>query len=173
MKKVILGFVAGALLATGGTVVASLVFDRVPATVKADYTVKLDGQDVVLEKAPLAYDGSAYLPLRKMAEIAGKHVDFQDSVIGLTTIVDEEKVAREAYLEEMNKHVSKWYDEKTKQQQIMKRKLLLAAGLETSTEEELVKFKSEEEKNMQAIDDAMDQLRDLLEQNPQYAEVEQ
>lgn len=83
MKKLFLGIIIGAFLATAVPIAAEQVNKKVTATIRNDYTFMLDGQNVELNKAPLAYDGSAYLPVREMATLIGKEVNFKDGVIKL------------------------------------------------------------------------------------------
>jgi len=85
MKKLFIGIILGALLATAVPAAAEEINKRITATVRADYTVELDGKKVELNNHPLAYDGSSYLPVREVANLLGKDVDFKDGVIKLNT----------------------------------------------------------------------------------------
>lgn len=85
MKKVIAGFIAGMIFATAGTALAQTAIEKITASVRTDYSVEVDGKKVELTNAPLAYNGSSYLPVREVSEMLGKEVDFKDGVIKLST----------------------------------------------------------------------------------------
>lgn len=85
MKKIVIAFVAGVLFATAGTAAATAVIERVTASVRTDYSVELDGQKVALKNAPLAYNGSSYLPVKEISELLGKEVGFDNGVIKINT----------------------------------------------------------------------------------------
>lgn len=85
LKYLFVGLLAGILVATAGQSFAASVIEKVTATVRADYSVELDGKKAELKNAPLAYDGNSYLPVREIANLLGKDVDFEDGVIKLDT----------------------------------------------------------------------------------------
>lgn len=85
MKKFIIGVVVGAFLATAGTAAASTIIEKVTASVRTDYTIELDGKKLKLEKAPLAYEGSAYIAVREISTVIGKEVGFDNGVIKINT----------------------------------------------------------------------------------------
>lgn len=85
MKKIVIAFVAGVLFATAGTAAATSVIERVTASVRTDYSVEIDGQKVALKNAPLAYNGSSYLPVKEISELLGKEVGFDSGVIQINT----------------------------------------------------------------------------------------
>lgn len=85
MKKVIIGFIVGALFATAGTAMAQTAIEKITASVRTDYSVEVDGKKVELSNSPLVYNGSSYLPVREVSEMLGTEVDFKDGVIKLTT----------------------------------------------------------------------------------------
>ena len=85
MKKIAIGIVIGAVLATAIPAAAEEVTKKVTATVRNDFSVEVDGKKANLERSPLAYDGSSYLPVREVATLLGKDVDFKDGVIKLNT----------------------------------------------------------------------------------------
>lgn len=85
MKKVVIGFIAGAMFATVGTVSANTVIEKIKASVRSDYSVELDGEKVNLKNPPLAYNGSSYLPVKEITQLLGKEVDFKDGVIKINT----------------------------------------------------------------------------------------
>ncbi len=93
MKKVVIAFIAGVLFATAGTAAATSVIERVTASVRTDYSVKLDGQKVELQNAPLAYKGSAYIAIKEVGQLIGKEVGFDSGVINIDTpeIVEHDK----------------------------------------------------------------------------------
>lgn len=88
----IIGLIAGALLATAGTALAESVFERVTAIARPDYKVKVDGKDVELQNAPLAYNGTTYVPLREAGEIFGYKVGFKSGTISLDQLEEEKDV---------------------------------------------------------------------------------
>lgn len=96
MKKVIIGFIAGVLFATAGTAMAQTVIEKVTASIRTDYSVEVDGQKVVLSKAPLVYKGSSYLPIKEMSQIMGKDAEFDNGVIKIyaPTEIDELKYSK-------------------------------------------------------------------------------
>ncbi|XID91029.1 stalk domain-containing protein [Paenibacillaceae bacterium WGS1546] len=90
IRMLIVGLIAGALLATAGTALAESVIERVTATVRPDYKVKVDGKDVELQNAPLAYNGTTYVPLREAGEIFGYNVGFKSGTISLDQIEEKD-----------------------------------------------------------------------------------
>ncbi|RJE88632.1 hypothetical protein D3P07_11605 [Paenibacillus sp. 1011MAR3C5] len=125
MKKIIIGFIAGVIFATAGTVMAQTAIEKITATVRTDYSVEVDGKKVELNNAPLAYNGSSYLPVREVSEMLGKEVDFKDGVIMLDTPVanhesnpvadpagelarlEKNRATDEANLEKIHEHIAK------------------------------------------------------------------
>lgn len=102
MKKVIIGFIAGAVFATAGTAAANTIIEKVTASIRTDYSVELDGEKLNLEKSPIAYKGSSYLPLKELGEIFEKEVSFDDGVIklkskGVGPLVDLDNLTKEQY----------------------------------------------------------------------------
>lgn len=102
MKKVIIGFIAGAVFATAGTAAANTIIEKVTASIRTDYSVELDGKKLDLEKSPIAYKGSSYLPLKELGEIFEKEVSFDDGVIklkskGVGPLVDLDNLTKEQY----------------------------------------------------------------------------
>jgi hypothetical protein len=85
IKYLLIGLVAGVLLATTGTSFAADAIKKVTASIRTDYIVELDGKTLPLLNDPLAYDGKSYLPVRELSEILGKNVDFNNNTIILTT----------------------------------------------------------------------------------------
>lgn len=85
MKKFMTGIIAGALLVTALPVAAEEITKKVTATVRGDFSIELDGKQVTLEHSPLAYNGFSYLPVRELAHLLGKEVDFKDGVIQIST----------------------------------------------------------------------------------------
>lgn len=89
IKYLTIGLIAGILLATAGSSLAANIIERVTASIRTDYTVELDGKPIDLEKSPLVYDGSSYLPVREIAGILGHSVDFEKNTIILTKEVEQ------------------------------------------------------------------------------------
>lgn len=76
LRLLIIGLIAGALLATAGTSLASDLYEKITATKRADYKVELDGKRVELKNAPIVYDGSTYIPLRELSNVIGVGVEW-------------------------------------------------------------------------------------------------
>lgn len=85
IKYLLIGLISGVLIATAGTAAAQAVIEKITASVRTDYSVQLDGKKVELKNAPLAYNGASYLPVREVAELVGKEVDFDNGIIKLET----------------------------------------------------------------------------------------
>lgn len=92
MKKLILGIIIGMLLAMAVPAAAEEIAKKVTATVRADFLIEVDGKEVTLKNSPLAYDGNSYLPVRELALLLGKDVDFKDGVIKLDTPIAETSI---------------------------------------------------------------------------------
>lgn len=90
IKYLTIGLVVGVLFATAGSSFAASIIERVTASVRTDFSIELDGERVQLKNAPLAYNGASYLPVREIAELIGKEVDFEDNVIKLDSIKEDE-----------------------------------------------------------------------------------
>lgn len=166
MKKVIIGFIAGAVFATAGTAAANTIIEKVTASIRTDYSVELDGKKLDLEKSPIAYKGSSYLPLKELGEIFEKEVSFDDGVIKLKSkgdgpLVDLDNLTKEQYEEKL---------------EILEGDLRRAQGsldlhdfvIKTSSEEhkeEHIKYRVTYEKQVEEAEKA---INDLKEMYPQY-----
>ena len=80
-RSFIVGLVAGAALATSATAFAGPALEKITATLRPDYVVKVDGKQVKMKNAPISYNGTTYIPLREAGEILGRTVGFQDGTI--------------------------------------------------------------------------------------------
>lgn len=89
LKYLLIGLIVGTILATAGTSLAAPTLEKVTATIRADFGLKIDGESVQLENAPLAYNGTSYLPVRELSTLLGKEVDFKDGTITLSTKEDD------------------------------------------------------------------------------------
>jgi hypothetical protein len=78
-----IGLVAGAALATSATAFAGPALEKITATLRPDYIVKVDGKQVQLKNPPISYNGTTYIPLREAGEILGRTVGFKDGTITL------------------------------------------------------------------------------------------
>jgi hypothetical protein len=82
LKNVPIGkiFVLGALMISCFTagVFASDGIKKVEAYLRPDFTIKVDGETVSLDKPPLIYNNSSYMPLRVMGQLIGADVVWQD-----------------------------------------------------------------------------------------------
>lgn len=92
MKKITLGIIIGILLATAIPAAAEEINKKVTATVRGDFSVEVDGESVALQNFPLAYNGNSYLPVRELATLLGKEVDFKDGVIKLDSPITSVEV---------------------------------------------------------------------------------
>lgn len=88
----IVGAIVGATLATAGSSFAATAFETLKATVRPDYKIVVDGKDAKLNNKPVTIDGSTYLPIREVATLLNKDVNFKSSTntITLTTKNDTE-----------------------------------------------------------------------------------
>ncbi|OAS21127.1 stalk domain-containing protein [Paenibacillus oryzisoli] len=82
-KMLFVGLITGAILATAGTSFAESAITEVKAFLRPDFTVQVDGNKAELENTPLIYEGSSYLPVRELAGLLGKEVDFNNGTIVL------------------------------------------------------------------------------------------
>ncbi|NCE63468.1 hypothetical protein D1159_02450 [Pseudoflavonifractor sp. 524-17] len=67
---------AGALTAGTAAATAAVVRQKVTAELRPDITLKVNGQAQNLDKAPLSYNGTTYLPVRAVGEMVGMKVDW-------------------------------------------------------------------------------------------------
>jgi hypothetical protein len=75
------GFIVGAVLSISSAAYGSGVLEKVDAYLRPDFKVSVDGAAASLEKAPLVYDGSTYLPVRELAELLGKDVKWEERTL--------------------------------------------------------------------------------------------
>jgi len=83
LRMLVIGLVAGALLASAGSAIGAPAFAKVTALLRPDYVVKVDGKTVPMANVPLTYNGSTYIPLREAGRLLGYGVDFKDGTISL------------------------------------------------------------------------------------------
>ena len=83
IRTLVVGMVAGAILATAGSAYGATALEKVTALVRPDYSVKVDGEKVSMKNAPLTYNGTTYIPLREAGEILGYDVGFNAGTITL------------------------------------------------------------------------------------------
>ncbi|MEI7027868.1 stalk domain-containing protein [Paenibacillus sp. y28] len=86
-KAALLSMIIGSSFAAGAVAADTEILQRVEAYLRPDYVVKLDGVKVDLSTtAPLIYEGSSYLPLKKIGELLGANVnwDAASKTINLT-----------------------------------------------------------------------------------------
>lgn len=83
VRTLVVGMIAGAVLATAGSAYGASAIEKVTAMVRPDYKVKVDGQAVSMQHAPLSYNGTTYVPLREAGEILGYNVGFNAGTISL------------------------------------------------------------------------------------------
>lgn len=78
MKKFVTGILVGAGLMLSAQVLADDGLQMIEAYLRPDLLIKLDGKQLELKNPPIIYDGSTYLPLREMAGIFGKDVNWNN-----------------------------------------------------------------------------------------------
>ncbi|OUS70306.1 hypothetical protein B1748_29160 [Paenibacillus sp. MY03] len=170
MKKMVLGIVIGAFLATAIPVAAEEINKKVTATVRGDFTVQVDGEQVELKNAPLAYDGNSYLPVRELAVLLGKDVDFVDGVIKLDTPTVEGAVISSK--EDFEAETSRLNGVIADNERYLASTIEVYTELEKRPEtkpEELALLVERKERYEAIIDDAKKAIADLKVQYPQYA----
>lgn len=79
MKKVIVSFLAGMVMATSISVYADEGLAKIEAYLRPSLAITLDGKPVALENAPVMYDGSTYLKLRDAAKLTGTDVNWNEA----------------------------------------------------------------------------------------------
>lgn len=90
IKYMVVGIVIGVLATAALTAGASTVYEKFTAVARPDYTLVVDGEKVALNTPPKTIEGATHLPLREMATILGKDVNFKSGTITLTTIEESE-----------------------------------------------------------------------------------
>lgn len=81
LRTIIVSMLAGALLATAGTTFGAEAYKKISATLRPDLAVKVDGEKVKLQNAPLTYNGTTYVPLREAGQILGATVGYNAGTI--------------------------------------------------------------------------------------------
>lgn len=191
MKKMIVGIIIGAFLATAIPVAAEQVNKKVTATIRNDFTLQVDGVNINLENSPLAFEGKSYLPVAEVARAVGKEVGFKDGVIKLDTVKNEEAESNtpgkpDANVnevdinniqskEDFDKAISKYSIELTSFQNVVESN---KAGMEqmkkqlpnTPKMQETLEMMSNQEKKFQAkIDELKRSIEELKVKYPEYA----
>ncbi len=191
MKKMIVGIIIGAFLATAIPVAAEQVNKKVTATIRNDFTLQVDGVNVNLENSPLAFEGKSYLPVAEVARAVGKEVGFKDGVIKLDTVKNEEAESNtpgkpDANVnevdinniqskEDFDKAISKYSIELTSFQNVVESN---KAGMEqmkkqlpnTPKMQETLEMMSNQEEKFQAkIDELKRSIEELKAKYPEYA----
>lgn len=83
MKKIIVSFIAGAVVATAATAYGEEAIESlIGKQIQGQTTVYNDGQALAIA---IILDGKSYAPVRDLAEAAGKEVAFGEGEIFLTT----------------------------------------------------------------------------------------
>ncbi|KZE79427.1 hypothetical protein AV654_18375 [Paenibacillus elgii] len=77
MKKYVVGFIAGILVASVSTSYAAFE-EKTEAIISKLMRVKINGYTAELEEPPLIVNGNSYLPLRATADLLGYHVNYSD-----------------------------------------------------------------------------------------------
>lgn len=79
MKKLIVGFIAGLIMATSVSVYADEGLEKIEAYVRKGLPITLDGKKVELDNPAVMVDGSTYLRLRDVGKITGVGVDWNEA----------------------------------------------------------------------------------------------
>jgi hypothetical protein len=90
LKYMIVGFIAGVFAAVAMTAGASTTFEKFTAVARPDYTLVVDGEKVTLNTPPKTIDGVTHLPIREVATILDKNVNFNSGTITLTSKLESE-----------------------------------------------------------------------------------
>jgi len=106
MRKYLIGFLAGILIATAGVAAADTV-SMIGKKIQSEAIVTLDGEEI---GTALIVDGTSYPPLRTVAEAVGVGVGWEKGVVKLETQTSEKKSA--AYWESTIERLT-WYLDST------------------------------------------------------------
>ncbi|MBN3523024.1 stalk domain-containing protein [Paenibacillus apiarius] len=86
MKKLVTGFICGAIFFSG------IAFAASNFTAKAEeYKIYINGQEKALSDKPVSIEGKLYLPIRELADAVGYRVAFEKGGIRLESKKKEEK----------------------------------------------------------------------------------
>src|SRR5690606_6134020 len=106
MRKYLIGFLVGILIATAGVAAADTV-SMVGKKIQSEAVVTLDGEEI---GTAIITDGTSFAPLRTVAEAVGVGVGWEKGVVKLETQTSEKKSA--AYWESRIETLT-WYLEST------------------------------------------------------------
>jgi len=111
MRKFIAGFICGAVLLFGTSVLAESV-TMVGKTIQSEIPVYLNGENLAVNA--IAVDGASYLPVRVIASTLGAKVDFRGGVIHLEKSNEadalKEEILAEIRLENQKSEIRKEID---------------------------------------------------------------
>lgn len=110
MKKAavwVSGFIVGAVLSLSTAAYGSGVLEKVDAYLRPDFKVSVDGAAASLKNAPLVYDGSTYLPVREMAEVLNKTVNWNEETMTAELNSKETAAAGASIRERMERESAK------------------------------------------------------------------
>jgi hypothetical protein len=102
LKKVLAGFVSGVIVATAASVYADDGLQKIEAYLRPALPIVLDGKKLELQNPPLIYDGSTYLPLREMAGVFSKAVNWNEE----TQTVELGKLSSTTEIIELHGYIS-------------------------------------------------------------------
>lgn len=157
MKKFLLGFLVGCLLMMTTPVLADSIFQSIDVVLDS-VQVQVNGEK--LDANTILYNGSTYLPMRKVAEAVGKDVEWDQETMTANIVNKGDDVMEEVVVYEENgyKHLSigdKLYHENSFVFDIIKQykdyswygygdgenfKIVLVKNLEDGTEEILIEY---------------------------------
>ncbi|OAS17467.1 stalk domain-containing protein [Paenibacillus oryzisoli] len=79
MKKLVVGFIAGFILATASAVYADEGLQKVEAYLRPSLPISLNGKTITLDSPPAMIDGSTYLKLRDVSKLTGLVVNWNEN----------------------------------------------------------------------------------------------
>ena len=78
IKDILIGFIIGSLLVTTTPVLANTILQQINVVLNS-VNVEINGEK--LDSSSILYNGTTYLPLRKIAEAVGKDVEWEQSTM--------------------------------------------------------------------------------------------
>jgi hypothetical protein len=88
MKKFLIGLLVGIALSFSSVAFAN---NEEVKGIFASFRILINGKEIQLEQQPLVIDGSTYLPLRKISELFGYEVQYEDSTRTISLSNDGKK----------------------------------------------------------------------------------
>ncbi|WP_317855036.1 copper amine oxidase N-terminal domain-containing protein [Chakrabartyella piscis] len=120
--------VTALVVGTLPTVFATVGEMNIPVIFK-DITVSIDGDTLEMEQEPFIYDGTTYLPIRAVAEAAGKDVSWDNDTRTVVLTTPEEEVVEEVEEEEIEEEIIEEEVEEEPWSVSMKENLVFGQGV--------------------------------------------